>query len=353
MERRAAGIDPSHYREFERVGPEILSLFPDVVRDLGGDPELLFGHVGIDPSAFRDGDAGVSYRQMIELVGLAAVELGCSDFGMRLACRQAGSIQTPLLQLVRNSSTLGDALDHVVHYSFAHSRAAAIWLRRCPEEQTVQIGHDILIEGLSDTRQAIEQILLIEYLTHLEVTAGFARARRVEFRHHAISEPARYRAHFGCEVRFGQAADAIVYGEQVMGLPIAVPDAGIQRNIIAGIDAAFSERAPPLRASVRGIVLHLLAGEGCTSPGVAAALGLHARSLHRALRREGTSFQRIKNQVRRDLLVHYLDHSGLMFSEISQRLGFAEQSAMTRFCRQWLGASPRERRKAAGAKVAG
>lgn len=327
---------------FDRVDPSILWSFPDLVTGLGGDPDAMLRHVGIAP-----GGTVVSYRQMLELVALAATELDCSDLGMRLARLQAGAIQSPLLQLVHNSATLGEALSYVVDHSYAHSLAAAIWLKPCPADETVMVGHDILIDGAPDRRQAIEQILLIEYLTCLEATAGMARARRVEFRHQPISPPAIYRAHFGCEVRFGQPADVIVYSQQVLSCPIDTPDPLACRQIVARIDAAFAEHEPPLHARVRGLVMHLLGSDGCTNHAVASELGLHSRTLHRRLGREGTSFQRIKNQVRRDLLIHYLDQTDFPISEISERLGFAEQSAMTRFCRQWLGISPSDRRTGA------
>lgn len=97
-------------------------------------------------------------------------------------------------------------------------------------------------------------------------------------------------------------------------------------------------------ARMRGLVIHLLGSERCTNEGVASELGLHARTMHRRLCSEGTSFQRVKNQVRRDLLIHYLDQTDFPIAQISERLGFAEQSAMTRFCRQCLATSPTDRR---------
>jgi AraC-like DNA-binding protein len=339
-----SGNDVACRTGFDRVDPRILASFPELVRELGGDPSALLGRVGIDPEADDQKALAVSYRQMVDLLALAASELNCPDIGMQLAKRQAGAIQTPLLEVVRNSRTLGEALEHVISLSYAHSLAAAIWLKRCPAEETVMIGHDILIEGSPDRRQAIEQILLIEYLTRRDVTGGFACARRVDFRHQPISPPAVYRAHFGCEVRFRQHDDAIVYGEQVLGYPILAPDPLAYDRTIADISTAFAKREPPFHVRVRGVVTHLLGGDRCANVNVASELGLHVRTLHRRLREEGTSFQRIKNEVRRDFLIHYLDQTDLPVAEVSERLGFAEQSATSRFCRQVLGSSPRQRK---------
>ncbi len=78
----------------------------------------------------------------------------------------------------------------------------------------------------------------------------------------------------------------------------------------------------------------------CSNDRVALSLGLHPRTLHRRLADEGTSFQRIKDEVRRDILHYYIEQTDLDFSTISEKLGFSEQSVMTRSCNNWFGASP-------------
>lgn len=335
---------------FDQIDAHVLTAFPELVTGLGGDPADMLRRVGIEPCQLVQDRTEIGYRQVIELCALAATELSCLDFGMRLARLQIGAIDTPLRDVVRNSATLGEALRHVINLGRAHSPAAGFWLERHPFEESVSIGHDILLDDPPDRRQTIEQFLLVEHLTCIEATGGRARARRVEFRHQPMSSPACYRSHFGCEVLFGQASDALVFSEQALACPIASSDRRACQNTIASIEASFTRHQPPLHLAVRGLVLHLLDSEKCTNRYVASELGLHARTLHRLLTREGTSFQQIKNQVRRDLLVHYLEGTNLSILEISARLGFAEQSATARFCRKALAASPTGRRAIANSQ---
>jgi AraC-like DNA-binding protein len=71
--------------------------------------------------------------------------------------------------------------------------------------------------------------------------------------------------------------------------------------------------------------------------------------MHRRLAAEGASFQQIKTQVRRDLASYYLASTDLDLGWISRRVGFAEQSAFTAFCRKWLADAPsRIRQRARG-----
>jgi AraC-like DNA-binding protein len=86
--------------------------------------------------------------------------------------------------------------------------------------------------------------------------------------------------------------------------------------------------------------MQFLGTENCTNDRIAAALNMHSRTMHRRLNAEGTSFQQIKDEVRRDVMLYYLQQTNLDFALISARLGFAEQSVMTRSCNRWFSTSP-------------
>ena len=326
---------------FDVVHARVLRFFPDLVEELGGDPKRLLQQAGIDPRAMSDGSAGATYRQIVGLIDLAATELECPDFGMRLAKLQSsGAMFGPLGQVMRNSLTFGDALDYVSKHSYAHSLAARIWLKRSPEDDSVFIGHDILLSQMPNKAQAIEQLLLDGHLAAMEMTGGHARVRRVHFRHQAISPPGTYRRYFGCDVRFSQNEDGVIFSARDLACPIIASDASAYRSAIAFIDARFTRHRPPLHAEVRGLIMRLLGTDLCTNERVASDLNMHARTMHRRLKAEGTSFQQVKDEVRADIMLYYLQQTGLAFAEISEKLGFAEQSVMTRSCHKWLAMSP-------------
>lgn len=322
---------------FGRVHANILRFLPELVSDMGGDPVALMAQAGMDDAG---GQHAVGYRQVVQLLERAAAELACPDFGMRLAVRQGGAMFGPLGAVMRHSRTFGDALDYVSAHSYAHSLAARIWLRRFPVESAVFVGHDILLDRLVNRGQAIEQILLVGHLVAKEITGGVARARRVHFRHQPISSPGLYRKYFGCAVFFGQTEDGMCFSERDFARPIIDTDARALRDAAAYIEAKFTQHQPPLHAQARGIVMQLLATPDCTNERVAAELAMHPRTLHRRLEKQGTSFHRIKDEVRRELAQYYLEKTTLEFAVISEILGFSEQAVMTRRCNYWFAASP-------------
>lgn len=73
---------------------------------------------------------------------------------------------------------------------------------------------------------------------------------------------------------------------------------------------------------------------------VAAQLYLSVRTLSRRLRQEGTSFQLIKDELRRDLAVHALTKSREPIIHIAERLGFDDVTTFHRAFRKWTGSTP-------------
>lgn len=328
---------------FEVVHAHILRFFPDLVTALGGEPLLLLTKIGIDPEIFATDRPSTTYRQLANLLECASSELDCPDFGMRLAeCQKGSGMFGPLGFVMQSSKTFGEALEYVCSHNYAHSLAARVSLARMPAQRKVFVGHDILLDRIPNISQVMEQVLLIGHLGAMEMTGGRARARSIHFRHQPVSEIKHYRHYFGCEVLFEQGQDGLVFSEQDLACAIREPDTRAHGEMIAFIDREFTRRSPPMHAMVRGVIKRLLGTGDCSNACVAAELNMHLRTLHRRLDSEGTSFQQVKDEVRRDIMLYYLQQTDFECSRISQKLGFAEQSVMSRKCMNWLGASPTE-----------
>lgn len=324
----------------------MLRFFPELVAELDGDVHSLLAKASLEPESLLGDAPAITYRQVMQLLEAAASDLSCPDFGMRLAARQrGGGMFGPAGQVMSNSKTFGDALRYVSRNPHAHSLAARVWLRPLATEKMVFAGHDILLEGIGDRAQTIEYILLIGHLEAMHMTDGHSRARRVLFRHQPISAPRIYRRYFGCEILFGETADGTVYSNADLAQPIAKSDPQILKEVTAYIDRHFTRRRPPVHAEVRSIVLRRLATGNSGNEQIARDLNVHMRTLNRRLHAEGTSFQQVKDEVRCDVMLYYLQQTDLELTDISERLGFAEQSVMTRLCHRWFGTSPSKLRR--------
>lgn len=93
-----------------------------------------------------------------------------------------------------------------------------------------------------------------------------------------------------------------------------------------------------LRGSIGG-------GEWPRLEDVARELHVAPNTLRRRLDAEGTSYQGIKDELRRDAAINHLCGSRLSVAEIAHLLGFQETSAFHRAFKRWSGVQPGEYRR--------
>jgi AraC-like DNA-binding protein len=82
---------------------------------------------------------------------------------------------------------------------------------------------------------------------------------------------------------------------------------------------------------------------------VAGQLNMSARTLHRKLAAEGTSFQALKDTFRTELAIQYVSRPELSLDAIATLMGFHDNSAFYRSFKKWTGVSPGQFRRELGA----
>lgn len=75
---------------------------------------------------------------------------------------------------------------------------------------------------------------------------------------------------------------------------------------------------------------------------IADQLNMTPQTLHRRLTKEGTSYQRIKDNIRRDIAVTRLVKDRMPVKQVAEIVGFSEARSFTRAFKHWTGLSPRE-----------
>jgi AraC-like DNA-binding protein len=147
---------------------------------------------------------------------------------------------------------------------------------------------------------------------------------------------------FGCAPRFGARA-AIAFATSDLRHPVARRPDEADAYRSRSLDALLM---PPEAPTLEGRLRALLAAESPSINDAARALGLSRAVLARRLGAQGVSFQRLKDEVRRDQAIALLTGTELGVAAISERLGFSAPTAFQRAFRSWTGAAPGELRRA-------
>jgi AraC-like DNA-binding protein len=328
------------------VRVEALRCFHDVVGALHGNANTLLTRVGIDPGLLDRANAVVCFRTFVNLLELAASELDCPDFGMRLGAHQGGAkVLGPLEVAMKNSRTLGEAFGYCAEHIQAYSPATQIRMEPGGAECRPLMRFEIVIGRLPHQRQAVEHALLLAHHAALGLSDGRSHSREVWFVHEGLAPAASYRAHFGVPIRFGQPFNALFFKTEDLEYEIVGRDPQLYELASSFIDSKFPATAQVISSQVRAVVARLLAVGRCTHEEVTASLGIHPRTLQRRLREEGVSFEAIKDEVRRDIALRYLRQPGVSLTRVAAMVGYSEPSVLSRSCYRWFAASPRQLRK--------
>ena len=328
------------------VRVEALRLYSEAVRELGGDPARLLAQAHIDPNALVQTDTVISYRSMIHLLERTAVDLHCPDFGLRLAARQGGiAVLGPLEVAMRNSSTVGEAYRYCAGHLQVYSPVVHIQIEQDRPSSRHFMRFEILLRRTPHQRQAVENALALTHLAVLTLSRGSFGAREVWFTHERLLPLTHYQRFFGGPVQFGKPFNAVFFNSRDLAQPIPDPNPQLYQMASSYIDTQFPSSSMHLVTRVHAITARLLAQELCSHIEIAARLNMHPRTLQRRLREEGTSFEAIKDDVRRDAAERYLSESDLPLTKIAALLGYSEPSVLTRSCQRWFSSSPRQLRE--------
>ncbi|GFE90697.1 AraC family transcriptional regulator ligand-binding domain-containing protein [Steroidobacter agaridevorans] len=337
--------------ELASVRVDALRQFDKLVGSLGGDAAALLQRARIERGAPDQGKGVIPFSQMADLFDRASTELACPDFGLRLATIQAAHGATkvlgPLDVAMRNSPTLGEALRYFANHVHAYSNAVRVCFEKIPNDPRIFMLFEFSSMGFAAQRQAVEHALALIQHTVLAISGGQARAREIWFTHEPVGSASTYRSHCNATARFGQSMNGLFFDERDFDLALPEADPQLYEIATSFIDQRFPTTAMSLSERVRIIIGRLLVEGNCTHERVASAVGMHPRTLQRRLRDEGDSFEAIKDSVRRDVALRYLQQPNVSLVRVTEILGYSETSVLSRSCHRWFCASPRELRNAA------
>ena len=74
---------------------------------------------------------------------------------------------------------------------------------------------------------------------------------------------------------------------------------------------------------------------------IARKLGLSRQTLFRRLKAEGVTFEKVLDELRHNMAVHYLSEKKASVNETAYLVGFSDPAAFSRAFKRWTGSSPR------------
>lgn len=327
------------------IGSSVI-LIDKALRTYRIDPAGLFRKAGINFKEAALPGARLNSTIIYELYRLGVEETGDPCFGLKVAEQLQPTNLHGLGFAWLASDSLLDALERLVRFSKLLNNVSKARLDRT--EQTIELALYNL-DKLPDYPDAVLDAFMVAFLKMCRITAGSTfNPVRVDLVHSAPSCHKAFDQIFRAPVRFNAADNRLCFDKASLeaSLPSANPElARINDQAVIDYLARFDRGNVSLQVRTR-IIEQLPAGTP-RQTSIAKELNLSLRSMQRKLKDEGTSFNSLIDNTRRELAMHYIRETHRPLGEVSYLLGFSEPSNFTRAFRRWAGTTPQEFRNEA------
>lgn len=308
----------------------------EIIGALGLEPLPLLEDAGLPLDELDDADGRFDSEAVSALWALAAQQSGHPHPGLAIGGSAKPACFGAALHVMMSCPDLGTALRRLAQYLPIVSSAATGGLAFDSQGCTITLALDHAAPGDRYDFALLMLANLCRWMTGRDL-----RPQSVELAHARPANLLPYLEAFGCPCHFGARAYRLCFSQADLGLALMTGN-----PLLTELHERFAnERLARLGDActtrrVRELVLACLADGEPARGDVAKALCMSERTLHRRLQDEGTSYVQLVDAVRREQAAHYLDQTSLCFTEISFRLGFANQGTLFRACKRWFNASP-------------
>jgi AraC-like DNA-binding protein len=332
-----------------RIRTASLTGYAELCRSVALDPAEMVAAVGLTVADLDGGDHWIPAAPAARLLELSAQRSGAEDFSLRLAeFRRLGTLG-PLSVVLRDEPDLRGALALLVRYEAVYNEA--LRLRMTQDDVLVSVRTWLEFGEPAPTGQALDLVMAAFVGIVRTLVREDWEPLSASFGHSPPADPAPYHRLFGPWVRFGQDHTGLVFHVRELDLPVVISDPSLRPYTRAFLGSV----GPPATATVAAQTaeaLELLLPVGdASAEEVSRRLGMNPRQLQRALAREGQTFSGVVHGVRAGLAERYLSAGRATLTDLSQQLGFAAPSALSRWFRQRFGTTPSAWRRAAAAEA--
>jgi len=302
------------------------------IRSLGFEPEPALSMAGLQIAEIDRPGGKVPSAALFDLVEAAARVTGKPDFGLSWGMQTGFRRFGPLATFLANCDSMRQTVTESEKFLARHN-----WGIRC---QVVDMGDlsrvefELLPKGRFSAQQYLES-LVVSNLPLWKLMLGEKWAPEEVWFHHKAQAPLEtYSSVFGCEVRFGMRANAIV----ARTLDLDRRETPADRNVKTIVETMLVEE---LRCAdlcflddVRAALRSVIPSGRPTIQATAEALRLQSAALTSRLTDSGQDLKALVTDVRLELIHAHAGHGSTSQETLQKMLGFRDTASLNRFVRQ-------------------
>lgn len=328
-------MNPLHHT----VSPHVIHAMLASAAAAGHPREALLAEAGIPPGLLDDPQARLLPVQFANLMRTLWRLSGDEFMGLAERPSRVGTFPL-MMHAVLQADTLGEALRHGCHFYRVLTDEITLTLQR--EGDRAILSLRLRQPGMDRGHVLSETILLCWYRFACWLINQRIRLQEARFAYAAPAHVAEYHQLFPCPHRFDQPVTAMVFPASLLDLPVTRSRDEL-KALIRELPLGFFVK-PVFQGSlghrVRSRLLRSGLSEMPALETVASELFMTGRTLRRKLLEEGTHFQEIKDDLRRDQAMTRLRQSDEPVGEVARQVGFREATVFIKAFKGWTGMTP-------------
>ncbi|HYG81021.1 MAG TPA: AraC family transcriptional regulator ligand-binding domain-containing protein [Pyrinomonadaceae bacterium] len=181
---------------------------------------------------------------------------------------------------------------------------------------------------------------------HFGATRDFSKwpyPKAIHFTHQEPSYRAEYDRVFGVPLVFGSHMNAMLMDEEFLSVRMPRANRYVFGVLSAHAEALLRslESSKTTRGRVESLLMPVLHTGEASMDVIAGKLGLSRQTLFRRLKAEGATFEKVLDELRHRLALHYLGGKKVSVNETAYLVGFSDPAAFSRAFKRWTGSCPR------------
>jgi AraC-like DNA-binding protein len=344
--------------DFEAVPTRFARSLLNLAVERGYDPNgiLKVSGIGFNPLNSRAPDyrTTISAMQYTKLYQQVLSLLQDDAFGLMLGEGVTPGAFRMLCYCVLGCENLGKAIKRACEFfrTFYHTDTHIFLDTR---RDNAIVGYGSVKKGFAGDVVEAEDLykLSIWHRFFCWLIGSAIELKEVRFAGQAPNSKARvdkYQQLFGCPIYYGQLRDEFVFETRYLKYPLVQNERSLKEFLQAApyplMVMKGSRDDGSLVARVRAMIGHDFSQGFPSFERITEALNMSAPTLRRRLKKEGTTFQQLKDECRRDAAMAYLGNSELSINAVAALMGFTDPSAFHRCFKKWTGQTPGEYRLA-------
>ena len=322
------------------VPANISAILVRMGQEKGISQDALLENTEINPAAFSDPKALLTYQQVIILTNntlkLSNEPTLGLELGKAININQFGMLGYAILSCANVRQALNLGLKYHVLIDPAFNFEVVDQGETTSVRLTSHIPIEAIYNFLCDVFIA-NFVSLGRFLTGLDISPKAININRPKPDFSDL-----YEQFFeGCPINWDQPRTEILFDSSLMDAPTTLADEATAKMAESQC-ADILSRMGPREGIVVKVRRILLSHPGHFPPieTVASHLATSTRTLSRSLQEVSTSYQKILDEVRKEMAIEYLNTSSLPIEEIAALIGYNDPSNFRKAFKRWTGNPP-------------